>query len=130
MGMRFVQNPIYAGALAAFQRVVALEQTTGIGGDTLEKLGRINILHASALYERWCLIKIIAVLMQDFGFTAQSDWVEHVVAFSAQSREPRDNSFTIKFTRDHPGMTAQLAVRSEAHTSELQSLMRISYAVF
>src|SRR3546814_5351497 len=36
MGMRFVQNPIYAGALAAFQRVVALEQTTGIGGDTLE----------------------------------------------------------------------------------------------
>src|SRR3546814_6886105 len=89
------QNPIYAGALAAFQRVVALEQTTGIGGDTLEKLGRINILHASALYERWCLIKIIAVLMQDFGFTAQSDWV-----------------------------------RSEEHTSELQSLMRISYAVF
>src|SRR3546814_9301609 len=56
------------------------------------------------------LIKIIAVLMQDFGFTAQSDWVEHVVAFSAQSREPRDNSFTIKFTRDHPGMTAQLDV--------------------
>src|SRR3546814_19083030 len=48
--------------------------------------------------------------MQDFGFTAQSDWVEHVVAFSAQSREPRDNSFTIKFTRDHPGMTAQLDV--------------------
>src|SRR3546814_7514115 len=69
MGMRFVQNPIYAGALAAFQRVVALEQTTGIGGDTLEKLGRINILHASAL-------------------------------------------------------------RSEEHTSELQSLVRTSYAYF
>src|SRR3546814_13602669 len=31
MGMRFVQNPIYAGALAAFQRVVAREQTTGLG---------------------------------------------------------------------------------------------------
>src|SRR3546814_12807669 len=56
------------------------------------------------------LIKIIAVLMQDFGFTPQSDWVEHVVAFSAQSRAPRDNSFTIKFTRDHPGMTATLDV--------------------
>src|SRR3546814_20925846 len=48
--------------------------------------------------------------MQEFAFTAQSDLVEHVVAFSAQSREPRDNSFTIKFTRDHPGMTAQLDV--------------------
>src|SRR3546814_18091411 len=48
--------------------------------------------------------------MQEFAFTAQSDLVEHVVAFSAQSREPRDNSFTIKFTRDHPGMKAQLDV--------------------
>src|SRR3546814_20421799 len=110
MGMRFVQNPIYAGALAAFQRVVALEQTTGIGGDTLEKLGRINILHASALYERWCLIKIIAVLMPDFGFTAKSDWVEHVVAFPAQSREPRANSLPFKFTPYHSGKTYQLDI--------------------
>src|SRR3546814_13403232 len=62
MGMRFVQNPIYAGALAAFQRVVALEQTTGIGVDTLEKLGRINILHARPLYDRRRLIKITAGL--------------------------------------------------------------------
>src|SRR3546814_20543526 len=111
MGMRFVQNPNYAGALAAFQRVVALEQTTGIGGDTLEKLGRINILHASALYARWCLSKIIAVLMQGFGFTAQSNWVEHAVAFSDQSPEPRTNSFTIKLPRTHPGLQAQLAVK-------------------
>src|SRR3546814_16173028 len=108
MGMRFVQNPIYAGALAAFQRVVALEQTTGIGAATLEKLGRINILHASALYERWCLIKIIAVLMPDFGFTPQSAWVEHVVAFSAQSREPSDQLSTIKLTRYHPAINAHI----------------------
>src|SRR3546814_4476367 len=36
--------------------------------------------------------------------------------------------------RDHPsppaGQTPAVAVRSEEHTSELQSLMRISYAVF
>src|SRR3546814_4723468 len=29
-----------------------------------------------------------------------------------------------------PGLTAEQALRSEEHTSELQSLMRISYAVF
>ncbi|WP_229667018.1 hypothetical protein [Sphingopyxis bauzanensis] len=110
MGMRFVQNPIYAGALAAFHKVVILEQSTGIGGDTLEKLGRINILHASALYERWCLIKIVAVLIEDFGFVPQPDWVEHVVTFSAQASEPRDPGFTIKFTRQYPSLTAQLDV--------------------
>src|SRR3546814_8097490 len=32
--------------------------------------------------------------------------------------------------RDEPGRTASGSLRSEEHTSELQSLMRISYAVF
>lgn len=110
MGMRFVLNPIYAGALAAFHKVAALEQITGIRGDTLKKLGRINVLHASALYERWCLIKVVAVLMQDFGFVPQPDWVEHVVTFSAQTSESRATGFAIKFTRQHPSMTAHLDV--------------------
>src|SRR3546814_1981654 len=50
MGMRFVQNPLYAVALAAFQRVVALEQTKDIDGDTLEKLRPPNNLHARHPY--------------------------------------------------------------------------------
>src|SRR3546814_6164333 len=41
--------------------------------------------------------------------------------------------FVIRFRRGHPRRDAihpYTAVRSEEHTSELQSLMRISYAVF
>jgi hypothetical protein len=110
MGLRFVQNPHYAGALAAFQKVVTLEQSTGIGGDTLQKLGSINILHASALYERWCLIKIIAVLVQDYGFTPQLDWIEHVLTFSTHGAASRDVGFSIKFNRKQIGLTAQLDV--------------------
>lgn len=110
MGMRFIQNPKYAGALAAYQKVAALEHITGIGGDTLEKLGRINILHASALYERWCLIKIVAVLMQDFGFVPQPDWLEHIVIFSTEASVRGGAGFTVKFTRQHPRMSAQLDV--------------------
>src|SRR3546814_2808622 len=34
------------------------------------------------------------------------------------------------FFRDHANHFAELEARSEKHTSELQSLMRISYAVF
>src|SRR3546814_6755287 len=44
---------------------------------------------------------------------------EHNAIF--QCLEGRDSGF---------GMTSHSAVRSEEHTSELQSLMRISYAVF
>ena len=108
MGMRFVQNPTYAAALAAFQRVSTLEQRTGLSGDTLDKLGRINTLHASALYERWCLIKIIAVVVQDFGFAPQADWVEHLVTSVSQADKSNNTGFTLRFTRSHPSMTACL----------------------
>lgn len=109
-GMRLVQNPVYAGALAAFVKVKEMENNTAIGGDTLNKLARINILHASAIYERWCLIKIISVLVQDFGFTPQSDWAEHIVRFSTQPNEAKDAGFTILLVRHHPKMTALLDV--------------------
>jgi len=110
IGMRFFQSPIYAAALAAFQKVSVLERRTGLSGDTLDRLGRINTLHASALYERWCLIKIIGILMQDFGFEPQDDWVAHVVASVTQTRKQNESGFSLSFTRTHPRMTACLDV--------------------
>lgn len=110
MGMRFFQSPIYAAALAAFQKVSVLERRTGLSGDTLDRLARINTLHASALYERWCLIKIIGVLIQDFGFEPQDDWVTHVVASVTQPRMHNDSGFSLSFTRTHPRMSACLDV--------------------
>ena len=108
-GMRFIQNPVYAAALAAFQRVSELERRTGIGADALDRLGRINTLHASALYERWCLVKIIAVLVQDFDFVAQGDWVERVVTSACQPREP-NKGLSLDFRRSHPAVTARLDI--------------------
>jgi hypothetical protein len=110
MGMRFFQSPIYAAALAAFQKVSGLERRTGLSGDTLDRLGRINTLHASALYERWCLIKIISILMQDFGFEPQDDWVAHVVASVTRAPVHNDPGFSLNFTRANPSMTACLDV--------------------
>src|SRR3546814_5574996 len=40
------------------------------------------------------------------------------------------DDYLLYFGRIHPEKGAHLAIRSEEHTSELQSLMRISYAVF
>lgn len=110
MGMRFVQNPTYAAVLAAFHKVSALEQCTGLNGDRLDQLGRINTLHASALYERWCLIKIIAALIQDFRFEPQSDWVAQVVASVSQPAMPPAAGLSLDFSRTVPSMTARLDV--------------------
>jgi hypothetical protein len=109
MGMRFAQNPIYAAALAAFHRVSELERDTGIGSDALDRLGSINMLHASAIYERWCLIKIIDVLVEDFGFVPQGEWVEHVIA-SACRVAGHGKGFSVDFRRSEPKMTARLEI--------------------
>ena len=68
MGMRYVLSPDYAAVLKTFARVQALAERAGVGGESLDGLDRIGILHASAVYERWCLVKIIGVLIEDFGF--------------------------------------------------------------
>ena len=107
---RHGQNPVYAAALAAFHKVIELERRTGIGTDALDRLGRINTLHASALYERWCLVKIIAVLAQDFGFVAQGDWVGRIVTAVCGSGGADGKGFSLDFRRTHPDVTARLDV--------------------
>ena len=79
MGVRFSQSPDYAACLAAFGRVTSLVQGSGLGADALEAIERMGLLHASALYERWCLVKIIAVLMEDFQFQPQRGWQDRLV---------------------------------------------------
>jgi len=104
MGMRYAQSPAYAAALATFRRVSEIADHAGIGGEVFERVERINILHASALYERWCLVKIISVLVEDFGFAPQADWVDRVVS---GVRGPIE-SFALNFHRESPEMTAYL----------------------
>lgn len=110
MGMRFAHNPIYAAALAAFHRVSELERHTGIGGNALDRLGSINTLHASAVYERWCMIKIMDVLMEDFGFAPQGEWVEHVITSACRDRGYGDKGFSVEFRRADPEVTARLEI--------------------
>ena len=108
--MRFIQNPTYAAVLAAFHRVVELERQAGIGADTLDRLGRINTLHASALYERWCMVKIVAVLIEDFGFEAQGDWVDQLVTSACGPDRPGMSRCSLEFRRSRPAMTARFDV--------------------
>src|SRR3546814_4318501 len=49
---------------------------------------------------------------------------------SKPSRNGRSRTWSRPRNRRSPATTATSAARSEEHTSELQSLMRISYAVF
>lgn len=87
-GMRYSMHPGYASCLSAFRRVEALTRGEGLDTKALDAVDRIGTLHASALYERWCLVKILAVLVDDYRFEPERDWKERLVAAVTGVPEP------------------------------------------
>src|SRR3546814_9503511 len=60
---------------------------------------------------------------------------EHVFGLATKAQESGDDVWAVQLLNhlvmnDAQDQSARNALRSEEHTSELQSLMRISYAVF
>lgn len=79
-GMRFSMHPDYAACLSAYHRVQALASRSGLGESALGAVERIGTMHASALYERWCLVKILIILTTEFGFRQPPGWQEQLIA--------------------------------------------------
>ncbi len=107
MGMRFVQSPAYSSVLAAFNQVQELAGRVGIGGQEIERIDRIGILHASAIYERWCLVRLISLLTDTFGFVPEHDWLDRVIEGICGAVTP----FELHFDRADVGMIAKLEVQ-------------------
>jgi ribosomal protein L32 len=78
--MRFSVQPDYAACLSAYRQVQMLAERSGLDEDALEGIERISTLHASALYERWCLVKILTILIADYGFLPPRGWQEQLIA--------------------------------------------------
>jgi Protein of unknown function (DUF524). len=87
-GMRFSQNPNYAASLSAFRKLSSATASTGSSIGDLQAVDRIGIIHASALYEHWCMVKIIMVLIDDFQFVPHTGWEEKLIRALTKNREP------------------------------------------
>ncbi|MFD2101845.1 hypothetical protein ACFSKJ_00170 [Tabrizicola soli] len=107
MGMRFVQSAAYSSVLAAFNRVQELAGKVGVGGPEIDRIDRIGILHASAIYERWCLVRLISLLVDTFDFTPEPDWLDRVIEGTCGVLAP----FELSFERSDVAMTACLEVQ-------------------
>ena len=106
-GMRYSMHPGYASCLSAFRRVETLTRGEGLGTNALDAVDRIGTLHASALYERWCLVKILAVLVDDYRFEPERDWKERLVTAVTGVPEP----FALRLYRPDIELGAVLEVQ-------------------
>ena len=110
MGVRFSQSLEYTSCQVAFSNINGIAKiNSGLGVGALDAIERIGVLHASALYERWCLVKIISILMEDYRFQPETGWQERLV--SAITGKPQ--SLELKFCREELGMFAFLEVQPE-----------------
>lgn len=109
MGVRFSQSPDYTACQVSYAKVNALAKNHGLGLDEMEAIEQIGVLHASALYERWCLVKIISILMEDYEFKPETGWEELLIR--AVTGKPQ--SLTLQFRRNDVGWSACLEVQPE-----------------
>src|SRR3546814_1346793 len=104
-------------------------------------LGVLIIVHELGHYlvARWCGVKVLrfsvgmgkVVYSRRFG-PDQTEWAVSILPLGGYVKmlDARDGDLEGVPTQDLAREFTRQSVRSEEHTSELQSLMRISYAVF
>lgn len=78
-GLRWRLHPPHVACLAAFRRLQDSANERGLDPGALERLEVVATLHASALYERWCLVKILSVLISDYRFNPEDGWQSKLV---------------------------------------------------
>ncbi len=77
--MTYVLNPDYRGALAAFRRALEAAGLTASQLDGLLRLEDLGILDLPAVYERWCLLRIVSVLRDHFHLVPPPGFRDHLL---------------------------------------------------
>lgn len=78
--MVFIQNPNYAGSKSLFKKIVELNNLNLSLLEDMMMIDEIGLTNISNLYERWCLIKVIKVLNEIYGFSLMDGWQKSLIS--------------------------------------------------
>lgn len=107
--MTFVQNPAYSSAHSAFRSVLKI---SGIDIAQLEALlvvDKIQVSNISAVYERWCLLQIIGLIIDTYKFDPTNDWKSRLIA-ACVSNEP---VYNLDFHFEHSAVFKKITLSYE-----------------
>jgi pyrethroid hydrolase len=77
--MVFIQNPNYQGSHKLYKDVmnlVGLDEEIFTGLQEVEKIGVVDI---PLIYERWCLLQIIKILIEKYRFDPERNWKQKLI---------------------------------------------------
>nr|ELR5041416.1 EstP [Providencia stuartii] len=98
--MTFVQNPDYQAIHSGYKKIRELANLTD--EDlllSLEKVEGIGLVNMPLLYERWCLLQIIKVLVQNYHYQPDDEWKRkllHIVLSRKHSNPLNFNNEPLK----------------------------------
>jgi hypothetical protein len=98
--MTFVQNPDYQAIHSGYKKIRELTNLTD--EDlllSLEKVEEIGLVNMPLLYERWCLLQIIKVLVQNYRYQPDDEWKRqllHIVLSRKHSKPLNFNNEQLK----------------------------------
>lgn len=78
--MTFVQNPSYQAVHSGYK---SLRNITNLNDEdlllSLEKVDEIGLINMPILYERWCLLQIIKIIIQNYNYIPNHDWKRKLI---------------------------------------------------
>jgi len=97
--MTFVQNPNYQGSHNYYKRVkdiVGIDENLFLQVQLVERIGLKDI---PTIYERWCFLQIIKVLIDKYHFIPEKDW-KNKLAHQATGNLNNMKNIKISFTNN------------------------------
>ena len=93
--MTFVRNPSYQAIHSGYK---SLRELTNLSDEdlllSLERVDEIGLINMPLLYERWCLLQIIKVLIQQYRYFPAADWKRSLLEIVNGGRRSKSLDFT------------------------------------
>lgn len=113
--MTFVQNPHYQGGYNYFKAFIG---SVGIDENlflSIQKVEKIGLLDIPTLYERWCFLQIIKVLIDQYHFLpSEENWKkELMLQMVGNTNEVRSNIRNISISFENPLLERKIILHYE-----------------
>ncbi len=72
--MAFIQNPNYQGVHKLYKQIMDLSGLDEKSFHDALEIEKIGILNIATIYERWCLLQIIKILIYTYHYLPEKDW--------------------------------------------------------
>jgi pyrethroid hydrolase len=98
--MTFIQNPNYQGSHKLYKEIIKLSGLDENLFVKLQEVEKIGILNISLIYERWCLLQIIKILIEVYRFVPEENWKSKLIKLTLESDKKKgqtEKNISIQF---------------------------------